>query len=97
MLGKQKQGKTYPHDIKKLWPSMQTYVDHGYDLLIIRRNFRILGDRIAEFKAGQIRVYCFLDKERIVVTECCRKKTQKADEQVIARLEALRDEYSRRL
>jgi len=96
VLGKHKRGDTHPQDIKKLWPSMQTCVDQGYDLLIIRKNFRMLGDRIAEFKAGQIRAYCFLDGERIVITECCRKKKQKADKQVIARLETLRDEYSRR-
>ena len=95
VLGDDKRADEYPPEVKKLYGILQSVADYGYDLAIRRGNFKMIGARLGEFRAGQIRAYCFLDRERIVITECCRKKKWKADKNTVERLEQLRDTLTR--
>lgn len=67
------------------------FADHGE--IRNREKFKKVRGEIFEFKSYQVRVLCFFDSKKLVLTNGCIKKRDTLDESDIARSERIRSEH----
>ncbi|HVJ04493.1 MAG TPA: type II toxin-antitoxin system RelE/ParE family toxin [Candidatus Saccharimonadales bacterium] len=60
-----------------------------------REKFKKIADNLFEFKSGQIRMFCFLERGMVVVTHGCIKKKDALNKTEIKRAERIRFEHKK--
>lgn len=60
-----------------------------------REKFKKIADDLFEFKSGQVRMFCFIERGMVVVTHGCIKKRDNINKAEIKRAERIRAEHKR--
>ncbi|MBI3351503.1 MAG: type II toxin-antitoxin system RelE/ParE family toxin [Nitrospirae bacterium] len=80
---------------KKIFALLRRTAEHG--TLKNEQKFKKLENNIFEFKADQVRVFCFFDKGKLIIlTHGFLKKSQKAPKSEIKQAKHLMEEYFRK-
>lgn len=88
----QKLDKTNKDSVRKLWASFQKFADSGINNP--SKFKKLKGFEIYEFRADQIRVFCFKDDDKFLIcTHSFKKKTNKTPLKEIAKADELRSQY----
>lgn len=82
------------HGIKekaKLAVLFQRYADHGY--ITNREKFKKIAPDLCEFKGHQVRMFCYPDGRKMIITHGAIKKRNDLDPADLTRARRIRDEY----
>lgn len=60
-----------------------------------REKFKKISSDLFEFKSGQIRMFCFIERGTVVVTNGCIKKRDELDKAEIIRAQRIRSQHKR--
>jgi|GEM_PF-2156387 hypothetical protein len=72
----------------------ERYADGGTSKLTVELFHEVDNtDKIFEFIKGQIRIFCFKDKNKVILTHGALKKTKKVDPSEVARAVACKNIY----
>lgn len=90
-------GGKYAGKVRGAMSLFKTYAEHGkgrpYGVTNDQMHHAHYDPEILEFIKGDIRVFCFQDGNRLILTNAGLKKGQKADDKDVARAIRVREQY----
>jgi hypothetical protein len=81
-------------DQTKLITLFKRFADFGK--IINREKFKKIGDNLFEFKSFQIRVFCFIERNELILTHGCIKKRDNLGKADTERAERIRSEHRKK-